>query len=60
MDQIIDYFINQLILLNHPWLLKFKVHVGTNGILYFSEKVQRFLKKHKYHLSLSITLDGNQ
>lgn len=59
-DKIVDYFIEQMIILKHPWLLKFRVHVGSNGVLYFTEKVQNFIKKHKNHLSLSITLDGNQ
>ena len=59
-EQITNYFINKLIELNHPWLLFFRIHICSNGLLYFNEKVQNFLKKYHAFVSLSITLDGNK
>ena len=59
-DQIMEYFTYQMIKLNHPWLLRHRISICTNGILYFSPKVQNFIKKYKQRLSLGITLDGSK
>ena len=59
-DQIIDYFIEQCIILHHPWIDRFRVSICSNGILYFTPKVQEFIKKHQTHLSFSISIDGNK
>jgi hypothetical protein len=34
-SEISDYFISELIRLNHPWLTKFCFNICTNGVLYF-------------------------
>lgn len=60
MDQIIDYFIEQTILKNHPWQYNFRVSISSNGTLYFTPEVQNFIKKHANHLSLGITVDGDK
>lgn len=59
-DQIIDYFMEQTIILHHHWYNKFRVSICSNGVLYFTPKVQEFLKKHQKHLSFSISIDGNK
>lgn len=59
-DQICDYFIEQCILRNHPWAVRHMFSICSNGVLYFDPKVQAFLKKHKNHLSFSISIDGNK
>ena len=59
-DQIIDYFIGQCIILHHPWIDRFRVSICSNGVLYFTPKVQEFIKKHQTHLSFSISIDGNK
>ena len=59
-DQITDYFISQLILLQHPWATRFMISICSNGLLYFDPKVQKYLNKHKNHLSFSVTIDGNK
>ena len=59
-DQIIDYFIEQCIILNHPWVDRFRISICSNGALYFTPKVQKFIKKHQTHLSFSISIDGNK
>ena len=58
MDQITDYFRWRLISENHPWANKFLVSMISNGVLYFSEKVQNYLKKNQGSVSFSISLDG--
>ena len=59
-DQIIDYFMQQCIILHHPWVDKFRVSICSNGVLYFTPKVQEFIKKHQTHLSFSVSIDGNK
>lgn len=59
-DQILNYFFKRCIELNHPWMYNFMISIGTNGTLYFTDKVQRFLDKYKGRVSLAITVDGNK
>ena len=59
-DQITDYFIQQMILKHHPWATKYMISICSNGVLYFDPKVQAYLDKHKNHLSFSVTVDGNK
>ena len=60
MDQIVDYFRLKSIEMNHPWSKLFRISVCSNGVLYFDEKVQKFLEKNKNLISFSITIDGNK
>ena len=60
-DAIVDYYIEQTF--RHPelpWRHNFRISMSTNGLNYFDYDVQRFIEKHKSHLSISITLDGNE
>lgn len=59
-DQVCDYWTNQLIEKDHPWLLRHKISICSNGLLYFEPKVQAFLEKYKNRLSFSISIDGNK
>lgn len=59
-DQICDYLESQLIEKMHPWATKHMFSICSNGVLYFDERVQKFLHKHRNNLSLSITIDGNK
>lgn len=59
-DKIMDYFIERAIELRHPWATKYTISICSNGTLYFDDKVQKFLNKHKNHLSFSVTIDGNK
>lgn len=59
-DQICDYFSQQLIEKHHPWATKYVFSICSNGVLYFDEKVQRFLRKWNGHISFSVTIDGNK
>lgn len=59
-SEICDYFIEQCILIDHPWATRFRFSICTNGILYFDERVQNFLRRHKAHTSLTVTIDGTK
>ena len=59
-QQIMDYFMSEGIKLNHRFLKYFMISISSNGLLYFDEKVQNFLKKYKNNLSLTISIDGNK
>lgn len=52
------YFLNECINKNHQWLTNFRFNIGTNGILYFEDKVQEYLNEFKDLISLNITIDG--
>ena len=59
-EQFTDYFIDTMIATNHPLLHKFRISICSNGVLYFDERVQKYIKKHMGHLSFSISIDGNK
>lgn len=59
-DFICDYFRYKTVMLNHPWAYNHMFNFTSNGTLYFTEPVQRFLKKNRGRLSFTITIDGNE
>ncbi len=59
-DQISEYFLSELIRLNHPWLNRFRFNFSSNGTLFFEPAVQKYIKKYYNFISLSITIDGNK
>lgn len=59
-DEITTYLYNQMIQINHPWLMKTRLSICSNGQLYFDETVQKFLTKWAQMLSFNITVDGNK
>lgn len=59
-DQIVEYFIQEAIRLNHRFLKHFRFSMATNGVLYFDERVQKFVDKYKDFLSITVSIDGNK
>ena len=59
-DNIIKYFLQQLIDRDHHWLYRHRFSMCSNGVLYFSPKVQEFIQKYKNQLSFAISIDGNK
>lgn len=59
-EKICDYFYDRAIELHHRWATLFSISICSNGVLYFDEKVQRFLNKYKNKISFSVTIDGNK
>lgn len=49
-----------MIINHHPWLLKTKISLCSNGLLYYEPKVQQFLNKFRGFVSLGFSIDGNK
>lgn len=56
--QLIEYFKEQSILKNHPWALRHRFSICSNGLLYFNPKVQELFRKYGNEISFSISIDG--
>lgn len=59
-SELSDYFLHELIRLNHPWSKSYRFNICSNGTLYFDPKVQQYLDKHSKRTSLAISIDGNK
>lgn len=59
-DKVCDYIKEQLFIKDHHWFNSYRFSFSTNGINYGDEKVQRFIKKNRTHLSIGITIDGTK
>jgi uncharacterized protein len=59
-DYIVEYFKFKAFEIGHPWAINYMISMTTNGILYNTEKVQKFIKKNRNRVSISITIDGNK
>lgn len=57
-EEIYRYFIRRCIELNHHWLHFHRISICSNGLLYFTDKVQRFIEKYHQTLSLTVSIDG--
>lgn len=57
-EQICDYFMWKAISLKHIWAETAMFSMISNGLLYFDDKVQHFLKKYNKKLSFGISVDG--
>ena len=59
-DQTLAYWQDRAMEMRHPWATRYMVSICSNGVLYRTPEVQRFIARHERHLSLSITLDGHR
>ncbi len=59
-DRITDYIKQQMFLLDHPWFNSYRLSFSSNGILYGTPAVQKYIKKNKYHISIGLSVDGNK
>lgn len=59
-DRICDYLKMEMFRRDHHWFNSYRFSFSTNGINYHTEKVQRFIKKNKEHLSIGISIDGTK
>jgi len=60
MDQICDYIKVQMYRLSHKWSDRYSFSFTTNGVLYDTPAVQRFIQKHYHHLGVTVTIDGTK
>lgn len=58
--QVVDYFYDKAIEMQHPWATKFRISICSNGVLYRDPKVQEFLTRYQKLVSFSVTIDGNK
>jgi uncharacterized protein len=59
-ESICDYLQAKSQELDHCWANAYQIRISTNGLLYDSERVQRFIAKHGKHLYISISIDGTK
>lgn len=59
-EKILNYIVERMLELGHPWLSRWTAHMDTNGVLYYDRRVQRLLKRWPNALACTITLDGNK
>lgn len=59
-DKVCDYIVTYMYNNNHKWFDKYRFMITTNGLLYGDERVQKFLKKHMGHVSVTISIDGTK
>lgn len=59
-SQLCDYFVLRLYQMDHKWFNNYRFNFSSNGLLYLDEKVQKFLARHKGHISFGISLDGTK
>lgn len=59
-DKIVDYIKINSYKSGHKWAKNYRINIGTNGILYDRQNVQRFIKKNKDKLNIGITIDGTK
>lgn len=57
-DQVVDYIKFKLYEEKHKWFGRVGFDLTTNGVLYDSEPVQRFIAKNRNCLNISLTIDG--
>ena len=56
-DQISDYILYKMYDMRHHWLKCYRFMIGTNGLLYDSEPLQKYIEKHRGNLYVAITID---
>ncbi|MCD8291833.1 MAG: radical SAM peptide maturase, CXXX-repeat target family [Prevotella sp.] len=59
-DKICDYLKTEMFIRDHHWFNSYRFSFSTNGINYHTDKVQKFIKKNRDHLSIGITIDGTK
>jgi uncharacterized protein len=59
-NQIMKYFKEKALLLNHPWGENYMVSMTTNGLLYDHPEVQRLYNDNRNKISMTITIDGTK
>lgn len=59
-SDVMDYFINKAISLNHRWAVHHYISISTNGWDYFDPEVQSLIKRFNGRISIGVTVDGNK
>ena len=59
-DELTDYITIEQFRCKPEWVGAHRFMITTNGLLYNSDKVQKYLHKNKGNVEIAITLDGNK
>ncbi|HGD6081870.1 TPA: radical SAM peptide maturase, CXXX-repeat target family [Streptococcus agalactiae] len=59
-EKICDYIKIKTYEENHPWAYNYRFSIGTNGTLYGSDLMRKFIKKNMNKSSVGITIDGTK
>lgn len=59
-DQICDYIKLETYKRNHKWFNNFRFSFASNGLLYSTPAVQKYIKKNLNNLSITLSIDGNK
>lgn len=59
-DRICDYIKYQMYILEHPWFDSYRFSFSSNGVLYHTPAVQRYIQKNKGHVFVGLSVDGNK
>ena len=59
-EQITDYFKLRMYQKKSKWFGQYRIMIGTNGVLYNDEKVQKFIRKNSNMVSIGMTIDGTK
>ncbi|MDR3494559.1 MAG: radical SAM peptide maturase, CXXX-repeat target family [Ancalomicrobiaceae bacterium] len=57
-DRITDYAKLRMYETGHHWFDSYRLSFSTNGLLYGSKKVQRYIAKNRKHVSIGMSIDG--
>ena len=57
-DKIVDYYKLKTYLTDSRLFGKYRISIGTNGVLYNTDEVQRFIRKNSKMVSIGMTIDG--
>lgn len=59
-DQTMEYFLEQAIVMDHRWKTRYMINISTNGTLGDDPRVRQFMKKYAGRLSIGVTIDGDK
>ena len=59
-DKISDYIKLKMYTTDHPWFNKYRFNFASNGLLYDTPDVQKYIKKNSGHVCIGLSIDGNK
>jgi uncharacterized protein len=57
-DEILNYWVHQLIETDHYYLFKWRISISSNGVTLLNKRAREVCEKYKDSLSLGISIDG--
>ncbi len=59
-DELSDYLTLSLYVKKHKWFKNFQISFSTNGTLYNTDKMKKYLQKHRTHCGFGFSIDGTK